>query len=48
MVFFENHGVEEKESFEKFTLMNFNFPLHFHRAYELIIVNEGELFVRVD
>ncbi|NMO76514.1 MULTISPECIES: helix-turn-helix domain-containing protein [Niallia] len=48
MVFFEDHGVEEKESFEKFTLINDGFPLHFHRAYELIIVNEGELFVRVD
>ena len=48
MVFFEDHGVEEKESFEKFTLINDSFPLHFHRAYELIIVNEGELFVRVD
>lgn len=48
MVFFEDHGVEEKESFEFFTLVNENFPLHFHRAYELIIVNEGELLVTVD
>ncbi|WP_078549723.1 helix-turn-helix transcriptional regulator [Litchfieldia alkalitelluris] len=48
MVFFEDHGVEEKESFQYFTLHNDSFPLHFHRAYELIIVNEGELFVKVD
>lgn len=31
-----------------FTLKNGNFPLHFHRAYELIIVNEGELAVTID
>ncbi|MGP4060509.1 AraC family transcriptional regulator [Halobacillus sp. H74] len=48
MVFFERHGVEEKESFKHFTLVNENFPLHFHRAYELIIVNEGELLATVD
>ena len=48
MVFFEHHGVEEKESFQFFTPTNENFPLHFHRAYELIIVNEGELLVTVD
>lgn len=48
MFFFEHHGVEEKESFEYFTLVNQSFPLHFHRAYELIIVNEGELAVTID
>jgi len=48
LVFFEHHGVEEEESFHSLTLVNANFPLHFHRAYELIIVNEGELFVTID
>ncbi|MRH43566.1 helix-turn-helix domain-containing protein [Aquibacillus halophilus] len=48
MVFFEHHGVEEKESFHYFTLVHSSFPLHFHRAYELIIVNEGELEVTID
>lgn len=48
MVFFEHHGVEEKESFYSFKLVNQTFPLHFHRAYELIIVNEGELLVSID
>ncbi|MFC5713654.1 helix-turn-helix domain-containing protein [Thalassorhabdus alkalitolerans] len=47
MVFFEHHGVEEKESFHFFKLDNQTFPLHFHRAYELIIVNEGELLVSI-
>jgi len=48
MFFFEHHGVEEKESFQSFKLVNYSFPLHFHRAYELIIVNEGELLVTID
>lgn len=48
MVFFEHHGVEEKESFEWFTLVNQNFPLHFHRAFEIIIVNDGILEVTID
>lgn len=48
LVFFEHHGVEEKESFHSFKLVDQTFPLHFHRAYELIIVNEGELLITID
>ncbi|MDQ0229585.1 AraC family transcriptional regulator [Metabacillus malikii] len=48
MVFFEHHGVEKRESFHTSRLSNFTFPLHFHHAYELIIVNEGELYVTID
>ncbi|MBD8067632.1 AraC family transcriptional regulator [Bacillus sp. PS06] len=48
MFFFEHHGVEEKESFQTFKSVNQTFPLHFHRAYELIFVNEGELIVTID
>lgn len=48
MAFFEHHGMDEKEFFRQLTLLNFNFPLHFHRAYELIIVNEGELLLTID
>lgn len=48
MAFFEHHGVEEKEFFRSSKLVNYTFPLHFHRAYELIIVNEGELLVTID
>ncbi|WP_071396418.1 helix-turn-helix domain-containing protein [Bacillus tuaregi] len=48
MAFFEHHGVEEKDAFHTSSLCNFNFPLHFHHAYELIIVNEGKLFVTID
>jgi len=48
MAFFENHGVEEKEFFRFFSLKNFHFPLHFHRAYELIFINDGKLFVSID
>ena len=47
MAFFEYHGVEV-ESFHISHLRNFTFPLHFHPAYELIIVNEGTLSVTID
>lgn len=48
MIFFEKHGVNEKDSFHYFTLSNFQFPLHFHRAYELILVSEGQLTITID
>ncbi|WP_440898037.1 AraC family transcriptional regulator [Amphibacillus sp. Q70] len=48
MVFFEKHGVEEKEFFRYFSLTDHHFPLHFHRAYELIFVKSGELLVTID
>lgn len=47
MVFFEQHGLEGKELFKWFTLENNNFPLHFHRAYELIFVHDGKLKINV-
>lgn len=48
MAFFEHYGINEKEYFRYFTVVNYTFPLHFHRAYELIIVNEGELLLNIE
>lgn len=48
MVFFEKHGVEEKDFFHFSYLENYQFPLHFHRAYELIFVKKGKLEVMVN
>lgn len=48
MVFFERHGMDEKEFFRSFPLKNYHFPLHFHRAYELIYVSDGQLSVSID
>ena len=48
MVFFENHGMSHDESFQVSELTDFSFPPHFHRAYELIYVKKGELYVRID
>ena len=48
MAFFEHHGIDDKEVFHVSHLQNFDFPLHFHHAYELIIVNEGQLTVTID
>lgn len=45
---FEKHGVIEKDYFTHFRLSSYQFPLHFHRAYEFIYVNDGKLSVRVD
>lgn len=46
-MFFEKHGMEEN-LFKFFTLKNYHFPLHFHRAYELIFVDNGRLWVSID
>lgn len=46
-MFFEKHGMEE-QLFSFFTLKNYHFQLHFHRAYELIFVNDGQLCVTID
>jgi YesN/AraC family two-component response regulator len=46
--FFENHGVEEEDYFRLIPLKNYHFPRHFHRAYELIYVNNGKLSVSID
>lgn len=48
MVFFEKHGVVEEEYFQTFLLINYNFPLHFHRAYELIYIKDGQLELTID
>lgn len=48
MAFFENHGIEENEYFQSLTLYYKHFPLHFHRAYEIVIVNEGSMTLTVD
>lgn len=48
MVFFQKHGVEEKEFFRFFPLKNYHFPLHFHLAFELIYINDGQLHISID
>jgi YesN/AraC family two-component response regulator len=48
MIFFEKHGVEDKEFFRLVTLRNFSFPLHFHVAFEIIYVNNGCLTITID
>ncbi|MDK2805752.1 MAG: hypothetical protein PWR08_1306 [Thermoanaerobacterium sp.] len=47
MVFFQKHGVNEKNLFRFFSLKNYQFPYHFHRAYELIYLNDGHLSVSI-
>lgn len=46
--FFERYGLEEKDFFRSARLTDTNFPVHFHRAYELIIVEEGETLLMIE
>lgn len=46
--FFEKHAVFEKDFFHLFEAENCRFPLHFHRAFEVIYVNEGEVSISID
>lgn len=47
-MFFEKHGMNEKDFFIYFSLKNYSFPLHFHRAYEIIYVHKGTLTVNIE
>lgn len=48
MVFFEKHGVEDKNFFRITPLKNYSFPLHFHLAFEMIYINKGHVTVSID
>jgi AraC-like DNA-binding protein/mannose-6-phosphate isomerase-like protein (cupin superfamily) len=48
MVFFETHGLTDKATFLYYKENNFNFSLHFHPAYEILLVESGKLIVTLD
>lgn len=48
MYLFEQYGMEGEEQFTYSSLKDLNFPLHFHRAYEIIIVEKGEMVIAVE
>lgn len=48
MIFFETHGVKDKEFFRMTSIKNYSFPLHFHLTFEIIYINEGHLSVSID
>lgn len=48
MYFFEKHGIDEKQTFNYTVLENNSFPLHFHRAYEIILVESGEMVIKIE
>jgi len=48
MYFFEKHGIDEKQTFNYTILENNSFPLHFHRAYEIILVESGEMLIKIE
>ncbi|SFB86001.1 AraC-like ligand binding domain-containing protein [Alkalibacterium subtropicum] len=48
MYLFEQYGMEGEEQFNFSSLKDLNFPLHFHRAYEIIIVEKGEMSITIE
>ncbi|WP_423189623.1 AraC family transcriptional regulator [Alkalibacterium sp. f15] len=48
MYLFEQFGMEGEELFRYSSLIDLNFPLHFHRAYEIMIVEKGEMVVKIE
>jgi len=48
MYLFEQYGMEGEERFNYSSLTDLNFPLHFHRAYEIVIVESGEMTITVE
>lgn len=48
MYFFEDHGLEEKQMLKYFQLTSSSFPLHFHRAFEVIHVIDGQMTVTIE
>lgn len=48
MHFFQNYGMEPGILFHQLHLMGESFPSHYHRAYELLLVQQGTLLLTVD
>ncbi|MCH4171563.1 MAG: helix-turn-helix domain-containing protein [Lactobacillus sp.] len=48
MVLFQHFGLENSPIFKHFELTNFNFPVHLHRAYELILIQQGQLHLQIE
>lgn len=48
MYLFEQYGMEGEDLFNYSSLTDLNFPLHFHRAYEIILVEKGEMVVTIE
>lgn len=48
MFFFENYAIDNHNFFSMIELVDQNFPVHFHRAAELIWVEEGAVSVSIE
>ncbi len=47
-MFFERHGLDDASLFQRRPFSLTYFPMHFHRAYELIVVKQGVLEMMID
>lgn len=48
MYFFEDHGLEDKQTLKHLKLNSSTFPMHFHRAFEFIHVREGVMEIIIE
>lgn len=48
MVLFQHFGLESSPIFKHFDLTDFNYPLHLHRAFEMIFVKRGQVHVQIE
>lgn len=48
MVLFQHFGLEATPIFKHFELNDFNYPLHLHRAFEIIAVRRGQLHIQIE
>lgn len=48
MVFFQKHGLSNPATFIHYDVTDFQFPPHFHPAYELLFVDSGAVDVFLD
>ncbi len=48
MVLFQHFGLETMPIFKHFDLTDFNYPLHLHRAFEILYVRKGQLQIQIE
>lgn len=48
MVLFQHFGLESKPIFKHFDVTDLNYPIHLHRAFEILYVRRGQVQEQVD
>lgn len=48
MVLYQHFVLEDSPIFKHFSLTDFNYPLHLHRAFEIIFIESGQAHVQIE